>query len=129
MIVPDMSQFPKHSPTYFEENNSSSLYLIQEKCIELSKSPMMNVGNLLNSEIRLQFGTANLPLVQSYEENYHQFLQLLFQLGEGYYKLNEYDDSIQVLKVGMELGTDLSKHYILLGTIYHNQQIGKPLTI
>lgn len=114
----DISKFPKYSLEQFIEWQAKKLYKVQEDCLYYASQPMVNLSNMLNSEIRLKYGTANLTLIESYENNYISYTKQLYQLGKGFYDINRDDDAITVLEEGIRMGSDISHNYILLGKLY-----------
>lgn len=114
----DISKFPTYSLEQFIAWQAKKLYKVQEDCLYYANQPMVNLSNMLNSEIRLKFGPANLPLIESYENNYISYTKQLYQLGKGFYDIKRDDDAITVLKEGIRMGSDIRHNYILLGKLY-----------
>lgn len=108
----------KKSIEVFKELDREDLFYTQEKCFECLNTPMMNLENMLNSDVRIKYGTANLETVELYEENYNKYLHSLYMLGKGYYELKMYQDAITVLEEGVRIHTQMREHYIILGKIY-----------
>lgn len=119
-IKPQIENFPKKTLEYFKELNYEKLYSIQENCFYLATQPMLNFSNILNSDLRLKYGSANLQLIEAYENNYNQYLHNLYHLGKGYYELNQYNEAVIILEEGIRVNTDISEHIILLATLYCN---------
>lgn len=117
-IIPQVENLPKNTLEYFQNLENEQLYYIQEKCFDLASKPMLNFSNMLNSDIRLKYGSENLNLIEAYETNYNHYLQNLYQLGKGYYDLKLYNEAITVLEEGIRVNTDISDHIILLATLY-----------
>lgn len=109
---------PHYSLEYFKELGDEHLYKLQERCFKLASEPMMNLSELMNSDIRLKYGAANLGLVENYEDNYNQYLRALYKLAKGYYELDKKTEALQVLEEGINMKTDISDHIILLGKLY-----------
>ncbi len=89
--------------------------LINNKMIKFEK-PMSN------REIKLEFGIANLEYVTTYEENFHKFQRALLEWAEQLIFLEEYEDAKVILLLIINLGTDISKNYILLTDVYLKQK-------
>ena len=68
--------------------------------------------------MKLEYGTANLDILTTYENNYIKLIRTLYEWGKQLYELDYTDKAITVLAYGIKLGTDISEHYILLGKLY-----------
>lgn len=104
----------------FDSINLSKTELneIQTKIKEIINLPMVNLKSYTNTDLKLKYGVANLELLSTYESNYIQFSQLLYEWGMYLVKLNQLDKAISVLNYGVLIGTEHSEHIILLGTLY-----------
>lgn len=109
---------PRFPLEYFKELESENLYKLQERCFKLTTEPMMNLSDMLNSDVRIKYGAANLGLIENYENNYNQYIRILYRLAKGYYELNKKVEAIQVLEEGINMKTDISTHILLLGKLY-----------
>jgi tetratricopeptide (TPR) repeat protein len=118
LILPNVDSIPTYSQSEYEAMGNKDLFNIQEKCITYSHTKMLNTSHLLNSEVRLKYGSANIDTVEDYEENYHQYIKLLYQLGKGFFELNRLEDAILLLEEGLHVNTEISDHLILLGKLY-----------
>lgn len=115
-----LPQFPLE---YFHEIGDEQLYKLQQRCLKLANEPMMNLSDMMNSDVRIKYGAANLGLIENYENNYNQYLRTLYKLAKGYYELNKISEAVQVLEEGIHMQTDISDHILLLGTLY--QKLGE----
>lgn len=118
---------PKNSREFFQEKGKESLFLVQEKCFEVSALPMINLSDTLNSQVRLKYGAANLGLIQNYEINYNSYLTHLYKLGKGYSDMGLDNDAILFLEEAINLCSESSDHYILLGQLYKRTNDHKKL--
>ena len=118
LIKPRLEDFPIFTMEDFEQMENPHIFKLQQDCLDLANKPMMNLGHLLNSEIRLKYGTANLELVQSYEENHTAYIKALYRLGKAYADADRPYEAIKVLEEGLWVKTDYSRHWLLLGSLY-----------
>lgn len=88
----------------------------------LSKSKLINLRFLSNTQIKLTYGAANLPQLSLYDENYQQLLLLLNHLGVRLVELKKEQQAISVLEYAVSLNSDISQTYLLLGTLYHTRK-------
>jgi len=109
---------PAHDESYYKALGRDRLYTYQENCRLLSIEPMMNLTNMLNSEVRLKYGTAQLDLIESYENNYNQYVKNLLNWATGLYELNQKQEASDILREAISIGSDVSHVYLLMGKIY-----------
>ena len=94
----------------------------------LSSRQILNLTGISNTDLKLQYGAANLPALTECDTNYSTLLALLANYGEKLYELSHRAEAKQVLEYALSLGTDVGKNYDLLAAIYeeegHPEQIG-----
>lgn len=121
-IKPNVHSIPKLDYEAFKALNNPQMFTVQEKCFSLADIPMLDLSGMLNSELRYRYGAANLELIESYENNYTNYIKSLYKLGKFYYDNNMKNEAISVLEEGMNVNTEISDHIILLATIYYEMQ-------
>jgi len=107
---------------FFNQIQAPELYRQQKYLFDLSQKPMVNFLNLDNAEVRLQFGTATITTIETYENNYIQYIKTLHTLAKGLMAVDQEDLARQYLEEGLAVGTDIKANYILLATIYKRHQ-------
>jgi tetratricopeptide (TPR) repeat protein len=88
---------------------------------QLATKKMLNMNNISNTELKLQYGTANLTVLSEYDENYTQFAKNIYELSQALYDAGRVDEAVFFLQEAVSTGTDLLVHYRLLGKIYHER--------
>jgi hypothetical protein len=93
-----------------------------QECIHilegLSESKIVNFTGYTNTDLKLQYGTANLTVLSEYDENYTLFARTLFKLASAYYKQGYESNARILLEKAVESGTDIAGNYTLLADIY-----------
>lgn len=117
-IKPNLEALPKFSIEDFISFGDENLYKIQEHCFNIATEPMVNLSDMLNSDVRMKYGTSNLSIIESYEVNYNHYIKSLYQLAKGYYDLKMYAEAIKVLEEGVHVNTSIGDHIILLASLY-----------
>lgn len=84
----------------------------------LSSKKITNLSSYSNTDLKLKYGVANLPLLTEYDQNYTLLCRTLYDLGKELNSIGKIDSAVSVLEYGIECGTDLKSHYILLADIY-----------
>ncbi|NLK97153.1 hypothetical protein [Defluviitalea saccharophila] len=110
-------------PMLKEEELSSDAekqaYRHQKTALDLASKPLLNLSGKSNTDLKFQYGPANLETLMNYEQNYENLLKSLLNWGRYLKKANRTEDAIAVLEKAVSIGTDLSQNYILLSDLYH----------
>jgi len=105
-------------------------YSHQRTALSLASKPMLNLSSISNTDLKLQYGPANLENLMSYEQNYENLIKSLLNWGRYLKEANRTSDAIAVLEKAVSIGSDLSQNYILLSDLYREtQQIDKLLSL
>ncbi len=91
---------------------------IHTKCKDLSEKRMLNLSGLTNTDLKLEYGTANISVLTEYDENYMQLVTLLQSWAELLMKQNKEVDAGQVLEYAVEIGSDVVPTYQMLAGLY-----------
>lgn len=84
----------------------------------LSKESIVNLTGISNTDLKLRYGVANLPILSQYDQCYTHLVRTL-QLWASYLHDNGYEkECVTILEFAIETGTDISSTYKLLATIY-----------
>ena len=89
----------------------------------LSTQKMLNLIGVSNTELKEQYGPANLEELSQYDQNYSRYIRTLQFFAECIY--DEYPkQAVQLLEYCISIGTDISGTYNLLSQYYieHHQQ-------
>lgn len=85
---------------------------------ELSGKKIVNLTGYSNTDLKLQYGAANLTLLSEYDENYTLFARTIYQLAHAYYENGYISNARILLEKAVESGTDIRANYLLLADIY-----------
>ena len=111
-IVVPMEEFP------IGRYDNDEILSIEESLFCLSKKRIINITGMTNTEVKLKYGTNNLEILSEMEENYNELTVLLVDYAKCLMELKDYDAAAGVLEYGIEIGTDVSTDYELLGDCY-----------
>lgn len=89
----------------------------------LSQKQILNLTGISNTDLKLTYGAANLPLLTEYDENFTAMCQALHQWGSLLYEDNLLEEARKVLEFAVGSGSDVSGSYLTLAHIY--QALGK----
>jgi len=88
---------------------------------ELSKSPVVNLTGISNTDLKLKYGAPNINLLSLYDQRYTLLASTLQKWADALMELNETDAARTVLEYAVSTGTDVSGTYKMLASIYdHN---------
>lgn len=95
-------------------------------CLELlnklSEKKIVNFTGFSNTDLKMEYGAANLTELSQYDENYTLYARTIYKLANLYYQ-NGYESNARVLlEKAVESGTDISGNYLLLARIYQEHK-------
>jgi len=98
------------------ENEQVKEYL--ELLSTLSENPIVNFTGLSNTELKLEYGAANIDLLSAYDQSYTLLARTLNDWAKFLYNNNYIDEAKTILEYALSTRTDVSESYMLLATIY-----------
>ncbi len=84
----------------------------------LSEKKILNLAHRSNTDLKLEYGAANLAFLTECDENFTTLCCTLAAYGEELLSLGYVDEARTVLEFGISCGSDVSKNYLLLADIY-----------
>lgn len=129
-ISVSLEDLPMLKKEEIESNSLNKAFQFQQTALSLASKPMIDLNGVNNTDLKLQYGPANLETLISYEQNYQNLLKALLNWGKYLQEANRVKDAIMVLEKAISVGSDLSQNYILLSNLYYNtNQINKLLEL
>ena len=86
--------------------------------VELSKSPVVNLTGISNTDLKLKYGAPNIDLLMLYDQRYTLLVSTLQKWAEELLRLDETNAARMVLEYAVSTGTDVSGTYKSLASIY-----------
>jgi len=80
-----------------------------------------NLSSYSNTDLKFKYGVANLTILTEYDQNFTNLCRCLFEIGRRLYESGNISDAKSYLEYGIECGTDLKSHYMLLANIYEQE--------
>ncbi len=118
----DLSSLPYITIPYdslpFKETIDSELAQIQKQLYELREQKIVNLSHITNTDLKLEYGTANLNLLSRYDQNFTILIRLLNKWATLLYDKHEKQQALLVLEFALSIGSDISNSYTLLAKIY-----------
>lgn len=103
----------------FGKKASPELVHIEEEIKRLSTLPMASFKGCDNTQLKLDYGTANLSTLIQYETTYNLMLDKLTEYSKTLLEMDANEEAMMVLEVAVDLESDKSHTYIELSNLYH----------
>lgn len=87
----------------------------------LKDSKILNLNGQSNTDLKLKYGPANLPLLTEYDENFAKLAKILPEYAKELMERGYEKEAVPVLEFGIDCKTDVSANYTLLADYYKRQ--------
>lgn len=104
-----------------KDNEDETINLYRDTIKALSSQKILNLSGLTNTDLKLQYGVANLNRLTEYDNNYIKLISILHKWGERLYNTGDTKSAISVLEYAVFCKTDALITYKLLAQIYYKQ--------
>ena len=84
----------------------------------LMSQRILNLTGMTSTDIKLEYGPANLAKLDEYDQNFTLFAQTIYAYGERLHTLGFDHEAMRVLRFGIDSLSDISGNYKLLATLY-----------
>ena len=85
---------------------------------DLSEYQIVNLTGYTNTDLKLEYGTANITILTDFDLHYTNLVTLLQKLAQQLYECGNDALAISTLEFAVSTGTDVSKSYYLLADLY-----------
>lgn len=86
----------------------------------LCDKKILNLTGMTNTDLKEQYGVANLTALTEYDDNYTTLVNTITRWGTRLLALDYVNEAVTVLEYGITIGTDASRNYYMLADIYRN---------
>ena len=90
----------------------------EEELLALKDEKIVNLTGITNTDLKLEYGTANITVLTQYDQNYTAMVIALQKWGQELYNQNRFEDATAVLEFALKTRTDISGTYKLLVDMY-----------
>ncbi len=90
----------------------------EEELLALKDEKIVNLTGITNTDLKLEYGTANITVLTQYDQNYTAMVIALQKWGQELYNQNRFEDATAVLEFALKTRTDISGTYRLLVDMY-----------
>lgn len=102
----------------FVETDIYDINDYQKQLRNLADQKIINLTGISNTDLKLEYGVANLNLLSEYDENCTRLYTTLANLGYHLSQNGFHAEAIAFLEFGIECGTDVSRNYYILADEY-----------
>lgn len=102
------------------DTEDSTMNAYRDTILSLADKKILNLSGFTNTELKLQYGTANLALLTECDTNYAVLISTLHKWGERLANQGNKEDAIAVLELAVRCHTDAKNTYRLLAKLYQN---------
>lgn len=116
VTIPDELLLPNLSSDLPEDD--AELKRCNDILTTLKSERILNLTGKTSTDIKMDYGAANLSQLDEYDQNFTLFAQTIYAYGEQLHKLGFDHEAIKVLRFGIDSLSDISGNYKLLATLY-----------
>lgn len=98
--------------------SDSELSRLEQELSKLAETSILNLNGITNTDLKLNYGLANLDFLSECDENYTEMIRLLQDYGKRLFELSHQNDAETVLRYAVDSGSDICATYTLLADIY-----------
>ncbi len=98
--------------------DDENLQAIEDELTALKDLKIVNLTGISNTDLKLEYGTANITALTEYDQNYTTLVIALQKWGDALYTLGRFEDAANVLEFAVKTRTDITATYRLLIDMY-----------
>ena len=98
--------------------DDENLKEIENELTALKDLKIVNLTGITNTDLKLEYGTANITALTEYDQNYTSLVIALQKWGDALYTLGRFEDAASVLEFAVKTRTDITATYRLLIDMY-----------
>ena len=102
----------------FKDTNDTKLSEYQDTVRSLSEYKILNLTGISNTDLKLQYGAANLEALSLADQRFTTLARTLASWGTYLYDMGDIAGATTVLEFGIDCRSDVSANYLTLARIY-----------
>lgn len=110
-------------------SDDDELIGFEKQLLALATAKIVNFKNQSNTDLKLQYGPANLPALSEYDDNFAKLASIIVPYSKRLILLGHEMEAIPVLEFGIECGSDVSSNYTTLAKIYKKNNENQKLDV
>ncbi len=113
---------PLETLPFIKDTEDEALKDCQNQILLLSGQKIVNLTGISNTDLKFQYGVANLNVLSDYDQNYTTLIRTLFSWGKTLYSLGLKEEAVRVLEFAVTCRADIKGCYLLLADLYEENQ-------
>ena len=105
----------------FGASQNPAVLEIEQDVRKDAEKKMINLSGKSNTDLKMEYGTANLEILSEYDANATVFLRHINRWGTLLFEEEDFVNAKTVLEYGISIGTDISANYVNLAKIYASE--------
>ena len=114
----DYISIPINVLPFGTSNNNPELENFEQEVLALKDEKIVNLTGITNTDLKLEYGTANITQLSLYDQNYTSLVRALQNWGKALYDEGRYEDATKVLEFAVKTRSDITATYKLLIDMY-----------
>lgn len=102
----------------FFEKNDKEIEKNQKIIKNLEGKRILNLTGMSNTDLKKEYGAANLAQLSEYDDNYAALVSALAKWGSRLMDMGEVSEAVAVLEFGIQCKTDITTNYTQLAKYY-----------
>ena len=105
----------------FARFSDDFLHQCEEQILKLKDEKILNLTGITNTDLKLNYGAANLPFLTQCDQNFTLLARTLNSWGQRLFELSHPEEAVQVLEFAVSIESDIKSTYQLLAELYQQQ--------
>lgn len=97
---------------------NATIQTAEDEVLALKDEKIVNFTGITNTDLKLEYGTANITALSQYDQNYTSLVISLQKWGQALYDAGRYEDACKVLEFAVKTRTDITATYRVLVDLY-----------
>ncbi|MCR5155469.1 MAG: hypothetical protein K6C96_02155 [Butyrivibrio sp.] len=93
----------------------------ENEVLALKDEKIVNLTGISNTDLKLEYGTANITVLSQYDQNYTALVCGLQKWGQALYDRGRYEDAAKVLEFAARTRSDITATYRVLADLYRTK--------
>jgi len=106
----------------FDDSEDEDIRSAQDEISALKDAKIVNFNGRSNTDLKLEYGVANLTTLSEFDQNYTTLVTALAKWGEALYKNNRIEDTEKVMNFALDCKSDIRSCYTILADIYKERK-------
>lgn len=102
----------------FAQFEDALLKECEQQVLTLKDKKVLNLTGISNTDLKMMYGAANLPLLTQYDQNFTLLVRTLNTWGQRLHELSHTEEAISVLAFAASIGSDIKATWTLLAELY-----------